>query len=126
MHEDGLHRMIALAVFVGTYLGLGLGRLPLLRVDRTGVAIIGAAAMIATGVISWDRAVVYREIDWQLLVLFSGLFVVIAGVEASGLVGDLLGRAGALNLHRPAVLTVVTAVLSNLVSNVPACCSSSR
>ena len=63
---------------------------------------------------------VYREIDWQLLVLFSGLFVVIAGVEASGLVGDLLGWAGALSLYRPAVLTVVTAVLSNLVSNVPA------
>jgi Na+/H+ antiporter NhaD/arsenite permease-like protein len=53
-------------------------------------------------------------------VLFSGLFVVIAAVEASGLVGDLLGWAGALNLHRPAVLTAVTAVLSNLVSNVPA------
>jgi di/tricarboxylate transporter len=45
---------------------------------------------------------------------------VIAAVEASGLVGDLLGWAGALNLHRPAVLTAVTAVLSNLVSNVPA------
>src|SRR5262249_46280054 len=34
--------------------------------------------------------------------------------------GELLDVAAALNLHRPAVLTVVTAVLSNLVSNVPA------
>ena len=330
MHEDGLHRAIALAVFLGAYAGLGLGRLPVFRVDRTGVAIIGAAAMVVTGVVPWDRAVsavdahtlvllfgmmivaaylrlsgffrlitdlavrrartpagllamiiaaagglsalfvndvvclvmapvvldvarqlrlpavpylialataanvgsvatltgnpqnmligsfsgigyraflwrelpvavgglavvyavlrlayrrelppaleaaglrerfpvhyplmwktlavvvvmlgaflagvpialvaiagaaytlltrrvnpekVYREIDWQLLVLFSGLFVVIAGVEATGLVGQMLGWAGALNLHRPAVLTTVTAVVSNLVSNVPA------
>ncbi len=330
MHEDGWHRVIALAVFVGAYVGLGVGRLPIVRVDRTGVAIIGAAVMVVSGVIPWDQAVaavdahtivllfgmmivaaylrlsgffqlvtalavrrartatgllvmiigaagglsalfvndvvclvmaplvldvtrrlrlppapylialataanvgsvatltgnpqnmligsfsgvgyaffssrelpvalvglavvyavlrlryrralsaeldatglqerfpvhyplmiktmivvlamlfaflsgvpialvaiagaaytlltrrvkpekVYREIDWQVLVLFSGLFVVIAGVEAAGLVEEVLDWAGALALYRPAVLTVVTAVLSNLFSNVPA------
>lgn len=329
MHEDGLHRIVAMAVFIAAYVGLGVGRLPFFRVDRTGVAIVGAAAMVAFGVVPWDRAVaavdartlvllfgmmivaaylrlsgffhlvtdlavrraktapgllgmiivaagalsalfvndvvclvmaplvvgvtrrlglppvpylialataanvgsvatltgnpqnmligsfsgigyraflvrelpvaavglavvylvlriryravlpptlsaapraafavhralmtktlivvavmlaaflagapialvaiagaaytlltrrvkpekVYREIDWQLLVLFSGLFVVIAGVEAAGFVDDLLGAAAALSLHRPIVLTAVTAVLSNLVSNVPA------
>jgi Na+/H+ antiporter NhaD/arsenite permease-like protein len=41
-------------------------------------------------------------------------------VEASGLTGVLLGWASAIGLYRPAVLTAVTAVLSNLVSNVPA------
>jgi len=45
---------------------------------------------------------------------------VIGGVEVSGLAQELLEVAGAANLHRPAVLTVVTAALSNLVSNVPA------
>src|SRR5207245_10012292 len=40
--------------------------------------------------------------------------------EHTGLVDVLLRWAAAANLHRPAVLTVVTAVLSNLVSNVPA------
>ncbi len=69
---------------------------------------------------SWLRGACYREIDWELLVLFSGLFVVIGGVEASGLADELLGVAAAANLYRPAVLTVVTAALSNLVSNVPA------
>src|SRR6185369_4375976 len=82
------------------------------------VAITGAAYTLLTRRVRPEK--VYREIDWQLLVLFSGLFVVIAAVEASGLAGDLLGWAGALNLHRPAVLAAVTAVLSNLVSNVPA------
>ena len=35
-------RLIALIAFVGTYVGLALGRLPGFRVDRTGVAIIGS------------------------------------------------------------------------------------
>jgi Na+/H+ antiporter NhaD/arsenite permease-like protein len=82
------------------------------------VAIAGAACCLLTRRVNPDK--VYREIDWGLLVLFTGLFVVIAGVEASGLTGELLDWASAIGLYRPAVLTAVTAVLSNLVSNVPA------
>ena len=82
------------------------------------VAIGGAAYCLLTRRVNPDK--VYREIDWGLLVLFTGLFVVIGGLEASGLTGEILGWAGAVGLYRPAVLTVVTAVLSNLVSNVPA------
>ncbi|HWP76626.1 MAG TPA: anion transporter [Methylomirabilota bacterium] len=82
------------------------------------VAIGGAAYCLLTRRVNPDK--VYREIDWGLLVLFTGLFVVIGGLEASGLTGEILGWAGAVGLYRPAVLTAVTAVLSNLVSNVPA------
>jgi Na+/H+ antiporter NhaD/arsenite permease-like protein len=82
------------------------------------VAIGGAAYCLLTRRVNPDK--VYREIDWGLLVLFTGLFVVIGGLEASGLTGEILGWAGAVGLYRPAVLTMVTAVLSNLVSNVPA------
>ena len=82
------------------------------------VAIGGAAYCLLTRRVNPDK--VYREIDWGLLVLFTGLFVVIGGLEVSGLAGEILGWAGAAGLYRPVVLTVVTAVLSNLVSNVPA------
>ena len=82
------------------------------------VAIGGAAYCLLTRRVNPDK--VYREIDWGLLVLFTGLFVVIGGLEASGLAGETLGWAGAAGLYRPSVLTVVTAMLSNLVSNVPA------
>jgi Na+/H+ antiporter NhaD/arsenite permease-like protein len=82
------------------------------------VAIAGAAATLLTRRVKPDK--VYREINWELLVLFTGLFVVVGGVETSGLSDDLLGFARAANLDRPAILTVVTAVVSNLVSNVPA------
>jgi Na+/H+ antiporter NhaD/arsenite permease-like protein len=82
------------------------------------VAVGGAAVCLLTRRV--NPAKVYREIDWQLLVLFTGLFVVIGGVEAARLTESLFAMAGRLALYRPAVLTAVTAVLSNLVSNVPA------
>ena len=82
------------------------------------VAIAGAAATLLTRRVKPDK--VYREIDWNLLVLFTGLFVVVAGLEAAGWTEELFRWAGALRLYRPAVLTVAAAVVSNLVSNVPA------
>jgi Na+/H+ antiporter NhaD/arsenite permease-like protein len=82
------------------------------------VAVGGAAVCLLTRRVKPEK--VYREIDWQLLVLFTGLFVVIGGVEAARLTDSLFALAGRFALYRPAVLTVVTAALSNLVSNVPA------
>lgn len=61
-------------------------------------------------------------VDWQVLLLFIGLFIVNDALERTGLpqraVADL--EAAGIDLHRPAVLYGVTFLLSNLVSNVPA------
>jgi Na+/H+ antiporter NhaD/arsenite permease-like protein len=62
------------------------------------------------------------QVDWQLLALFVGLFVVVRGFELSGwteAARGALARAH-VDLSRPAALVPVVAVLSNLVSNVPA------
>ncbi|MGH7358090.1 MAG: SLC13 family permease [Candidatus Rokuibacteriota bacterium] len=82
------------------------------------VAAGGAAYSLLTRRVNPKK--VYREIDWELLVLFTGLFVVVGGIEEVRLTEYLFGWAGQLALYRPAALTIVTAVLSNLVSNVPA------
>jgi Na+/H+ antiporter NhaD/arsenite permease-like protein len=82
------------------------------------VAVAGAAATLVTRRVNPDK--VYREVNWGLLVLFAGLFVITAGLEHSGATERLLSWAAAMNLHRPLVLTAVTAVVSNVVSNVPA------
>ena len=82
------------------------------------VAIAGAAYTLITRRVKPEK--VYAEINWSLLVLFAGLFVVIGAVEDSGLAEDLLALARRANLHQPPVLIAVTAALSNLVSNVPA------
>ena len=105
--------MVKTLVVVLIMLGAFLAGVPIAL-----VAIAGAAYTLLTRRVKPEK--VYREIDWELLVLFSGLFVVIGGVEASGLAEELLRVAAGANLYRPAVLTLVTAALSNLVSNVPA------
>jgi Na+/H+ antiporter NhaD/arsenite permease-like protein len=82
------------------------------------VAIAGAAYCLVTRRVKPEK--VYREVNWGLLVLFVGLFVLTGALERSGVVDDLGRGAARLGLHRPAVLTVTAAIVSNLVSNVPA------
>src|SRR2546425_615014 len=62
MHETTLERTITLAIFVASYVGLGLGRLPGFRVDRTGVAIIGGTLMVLSGVLPWNDAVLAVDV----------------------------------------------------------------
>jgi Na+/H+ antiporter NhaD/arsenite permease-like protein len=63
---------------------------------------------------------VYAEIDWSLLLMFAGLFIIVAGAQKALLTPDVLAAVGRLNLGYAPVLSGVTALLSNVVSNVPA------
>jgi len=83
-------------------------------------------ALAAAGLLLLSRRMNSRRmfalVDWQLLLLFLGLFVVNHALAASGELAaalDRLARAG-LDLGNPAALFAATVVLSNLVSNVPA------
>ncbi|HUJ80036.1 MAG TPA: anion transporter [Nitrospiria bacterium] len=63
-----------------------------------------------------------QQVDWSLLVLFAGLFIVMQGVERAGAIDRLLRLTGGrlAGGPDPAALTVTSALVSNLVSNVPA------
>jgi Na+/H+ antiporter NhaD/arsenite permease-like protein len=82
------------------------------------VALIAGGFMLLTRIVRSER--IYREIDWPLLLMFAGLFVVVAGFEKALLTPELVTAIGRLGLADAPVLSAVTAVLSNLVSNVPA------
>jgi Na+/H+ antiporter NhaD/arsenite permease-like protein len=82
------------------------------------VAILGGALLLFTRRVKPEK--VYIDIDWPLLVMFIGLFIVVAGAEKSLLDHDAIAAVGRLDLANIPVLSVLTAVLSNLVSNVPA------
>ncbi len=82
------------------------------------VALGGGAALLFTRRVQ-PRSI-YEQIDWTLLVMFAGLFIVVRGVETTGVLKDLVQAAGPDRLKDVAVLSVAAAVLSNLVSNVPA------
>ena len=81
-------------------------------------ALVAGGAMLLTRNLPSER--IYQEIDWPLLLMFAGLFVVVAGFEKVLLTPDIIARVGRLHLDQVPVLSIVTAVLSNLVSNVPA------
>ena len=63
---------------------------------------------------------IYAEVDWSLLLMFVGLFIIVAGAQRALLTPDMLAAAGRLRLDQVPVLSLTTAVLSNVVSNVPA------
>ncbi|SRR5579883_130194 len=76
------------------------------------------ATLIAAGLLLINRLKpqrVFNKVDWDLLVMFSGLFIVTAGVEKLGILNLFSGL-----VYTPLSILGVTAVLSNLVSNVPA------
>jgi Na+/H+ antiporter NhaD/arsenite permease-like protein len=79
--------------------------------------IIGALLLLTRRVKS---ARVYVEIDWSLLLMFAGLFIIVAGAEHELLTPQGIEAISRLHLATVPVLSAVTAVLSNLVSNVPA------
>jgi Na+/H+ antiporter NhaD/arsenite permease-like protein len=82
------------------------------------VAIVGGAFLLLTRRVNPGK--IYREIDWPLLVMFGGLFVVIAGFEKAVVTPETAASIGRLHLENALALAGVTAALSNLVSNVPA------
>jgi len=82
------------------------------------VAVLGGAYLLLTRRVKPDK--VYGSIDWPLLVMFAGLFVVVAGLEKAVLGPRAIAAIGGLNLAAVPVLAVATAALSQLVSNVPA------
>ena len=102
----------SLAASFGRVLFFFLGQPP------AEVAIVAGSLLLLTRRIKPER--VYREIDWSLLLLFAGLFIVVAGMEKALLGPEVLAYAARLDLGAPAVMAAVAAALSNLVSNVPA------
>ena len=82
------------------------------------VALIAGALLLITRRVKPEK--VYHEIDWSLLALFIGLFIVIAGLEKTPVAADLFASASRYHLERTGPMAVFAALLSNVVSNVPA------
>ncbi len=82
------------------------------------VALVAGAMLLVTRKIKPER--IYREIDWSLLVLFVGLFIVVAGIEKTSLSRQLFEFATRYHLERTAPMSIFAGLLSNIVSNVPA------
>lgn len=105
--------MTALLIFLGTYLVLGMGRLPGLRVDRTGASIIGASLMIAFGVLSLDEA--YRAINFDTIILLFGMMIIVANLRLSGFF-TVVSEWAVEHTHHPVALLAAIVVVAGVFS----------
>jgi len=106
-------QMIKAALVTFGVVGLFFAGVPVAK-----AAILGGALLLVTRAIKARK--VYREIDGALLLMFAGLFVVVAGAEKVLLTPDVVAAVQGLHLDNVWALTGVSAVLSNVISNVPA------
>ena len=102
----------SVAVSLGTLVGFVVG------FPTHLVALAAGAVLLLTRRVRPER--IYADIDWTMLLMFGGLFVVVRGLEATGLQEAALRTLGPDRLGHPLVLAGVTVALSNVVSTVPA------
>lgn len=118
MHSPPL---VPLVLFVLTYLGLALGRIPGLALDRTGFAVLGAVAFLATGSISVEEA--KNAVDAPTVAVLFGMMLLSAQYRQSGLYAAIGRRLAAI--HDPRRLLfgtiAVTALLSAVLTNDVTC-----
>ena len=106
------------AVFATVYLGMFLGGLPRLKLDRSGVALLGAIAVIALTGMPLEEAA--RSVDLPTIVLLFAFMVVSAQMRLGGFYTEVTRRVGALPLSRAGLLAALIAVsggLSAIFSN---------
>ena len=107
-----------LLVFATVYLGMILGGLPRLTLDRSGVALLGAIAMVGLGAMSTAQAAL--AVDLPTVLLLFSFMVVSAQMRLGGFYDFVAWRVAALPLQRNALLGAligVAAALSAVFSN---------
>ena len=109
---------IIFAVFCVVYLGMILGGLPFLQLDRTGIALLGAIALIGVEAVSPEEAA--KSIHLPTLILLFSFMVISAQMRLGGFYDWVTRRLAALPLSAPlllAALILVVAALSAVFSN---------
>jgi Na+/H+ antiporter NhaD/arsenite permease-like protein len=109
---------IILAIFALTYIGIAIGRIPGLKLNRVGIALLGAIGMMIFGGVTTADAVSY--VNWPTIYLLFGFFVISAQLRLSGFY-DKVAASIANQLECPArfllILMLVTGGLSAFLNH---------
>jgi Na+/H+ antiporter NhaD/arsenite permease-like protein len=109
---------LVLAVFLAVYIGMALGRWPGLRIDRTGIAILGAVVLYAAGAIDGPQAL--QAIDVPTLIVLFGQMMLSAQYAACGFYDWCSARIAAARAAPTTILgltVLVAGVLSAILAN---------
>jgi Na+/H+ antiporter NhaD/arsenite permease-like protein len=105
--------VVTAIIFVLTYGGISLGRIPGLRLDRAGIALAGAALMMAVGAITPDEA--YRAVNLDTLALLLGMMIIVAHLRLSGFF-RLVTRWALVHAHSPFILLTTVTITAGAFS----------
>lgn len=104
-----------LGVFALVYLGMILGGLPGLALDRTGIALLGALALVAGGALTPAEA--WAAIDVPTIALLFGIMLLSSQLCASGFYARVTDRIAHLDV-KPATLLFAVILVAGLLSAV--------
>jgi Na+/H+ antiporter NhaD/arsenite permease-like protein len=100
-------------LFVLTYIGMALGRVPGLRIDRSGIAMIIAVVLVAADAIPSSE--IAGAIHFPTLLLLAGLMILSARVGAAGFY-DAAAAWIARQAGRPLRLLALTIAIGGVLS----------
>ena len=123
MEVDRIRLWAVIAVMIGALVGFSLSGF--FGVQTYMVALTAGALSLAVVMSKSPKNVVWaaKRVNWHILIFFMGLFILMGGIVESGLLDQIASVfPGFGESETPSVLGVAafSAVLSNLVSNVPA------
>jgi len=111
-----MEEIFAVALFVVVLAGIALE-----LVNRTVAALLGAAVIVAFGVVEQSEAA-SEFIDWNTIGLLAGMMIIVAILNKTGIFEYLAIKSGQWGKGRPGriliLLSLVTAVLSAFLDNV--------
>jgi Na+/H+ antiporter NhaD/arsenite permease-like protein len=108
--------IFAVALFAVVLLGIALE-----LVNRTVAALLGAAIVVALGIVGQEAAA-SEYVDWNTIGLLAGMMVIVAVLNKTGIFEYLAIKSAQWGKARPAriliLLSIVTAILSAFLDNV--------
>lgn len=103
---------LASTIFGLTYLAMAVGKVPGLRIDRAGIALVGASAMLAAGVLTLPEAA--KSVDYETILLLFGMMVVVAYLQMAGFFAMATAQIAARFSGPRALLAVIIGLSGTL------------
>ncbi|MCE5174658.1 MAG: anion transporter [Bacteroidales bacterium] len=101
-------QIIALVIFIITYLGIIFTRLPGVNIDRPSAAFSGAIAMVLFGILTPEEAI--EAIDFNTIFLLLGMMIIIASLQIDGFFTFIANKTISYSRTRFRLLTLIVLV----------------
>lgn len=99
------YKLGALVIFGITYTGIIFTRLPGMNIDRPSAAFFGAVAMVASGILGFDEAVL--SVDFNTIGLLLGMMIIITTLQMDGFFALIASHTISWSATRSRLLVVI-------------------